>query len=92
MFSNSKIGKILISFSLSKNWYRLKTVAETLEVEYLKPLQGVRFYNTILVILSHTALASTMMPLVNPKYVEQVSRYFVINLSMVIECFSCLLT
>ncbi|CAH1101182.1 unnamed protein product [Psylliodes chrysocephalus] len=73
MFSNSKIGKILISFSLSKNWYRLKTVAETLEVEYLKPLQGVRFYNTILVILSHTALASTMMPLVNPKYVEQMN-------------------
>ncbi|CAG9854772.1 unnamed protein product [Phyllotreta striolata] len=73
-FRNSKWGIIILSFSLKNNWIRLTTVHETPDVEYLKPLQGVRFYNTILVIMSHTVIAHSMMPVTNTKYIETMSH------------------
>nr|XP_023025742.1 nose resistant to fluoxetine protein 6-like [Leptinotarsa decemlineata] len=62
----------LFAFSIPRNWYRLKTVRNSPEFEKLRPIQGVRFYNSLLVISSHTVLAGILRPVANTKYTETI--------------------
>nr|XP_023022547.1 nose resistant to fluoxetine protein 6-like [Leptinotarsa decemlineata] len=62
--------RIASAFSIPRNWYRLITVKSTTDIEKLRPIQGVRFYNTILVILSHTVMTFLIGPVANTKYAE----------------------
>ncbi|XP_050518254.1 nose resistant to fluoxetine protein 6-like isoform X3 [Diabrotica virgifera virgifera] len=72
-FSNTSYGRMVISFSLYRSWIRLTTVKSTPEVDYFRPLQGVRFYNQIIVILSHTTLAGLVSSVANTKFVESMN-------------------
>ncbi|XP_072399998.1 nose resistant to fluoxetine protein 6-like isoform X2 [Diabrotica undecimpunctata] len=69
-FSNTRYGIIVTSFSIYGSWIRLKAVKSTPEVEYLRPLQGLRFYNIIIVILSHTSMIGLISSVANTKFVE----------------------
>uniref|UniRef100_A0A6P7H7T7 Uncharacterized protein LOC114348234 n=1 Tax=Diabrotica virgifera virgifera TaxID=50390 RepID=A0A6P7H7T7_DIAVI len=71
-FSNTSYGRIVNSFSLCTSWIRLRTVKSTPEVDYLRPLQGLRFYNIVIVILSHTSMAGLISSVSNTKFVETV--------------------
>ncbi|CAH0550013.1 unnamed protein product [Brassicogethes aeneus] len=75
-FVKSTSGKIMSMFSLTRNWIRLKAVKETPDVERLRCLQGIRVYNLVLVIFSHTVLANLAIPVSNTKYPETVTEKF----------------
>ncbi|KAF7270027.1 hypothetical protein GWI33_016969 [Rhynchophorus ferrugineus] len=53
-----------------RNWIRLKTVNSTHEIERLRCIQGMRLYNTALVVFSHTALSLISGPVANARYPE----------------------
>ncbi|CAH1164478.1 unnamed protein product [Phaedon cochleariae] len=72
--TKTKWGRIFSAFSIPRNWRRLITVKNTPEVETFKPIQGVRFYNTILVILSHTAMSFVLGPVLNTQYTETMNQ------------------
>lgn len=69
------MGKAVAPFSLTINWIRLKTVKESPDIERLRCIQGVRTYNLLLVILSHTALTNLAVPVTNTKWPESVGLY-----------------
>lgn len=65
--------KMLQAFSIPKNWNRLKTIKVTPDVERLRVIQGIRFYNMVLVILTHTIMFTFMLPISNTNMTETVS-------------------
>ncbi|XP_060519216.1 O-acyltransferase like protein-like isoform X2 [Cylas formicarius] len=67
-------GVILSSCSLVRSWIKLKTVNWTPEVEKLRCIQGLRFYNIGLVVLSHTVLTYLAVPTSNTKYPENMHQ------------------
>lgn len=71
--TSTRWGKIITAFSIPRNWERLVAVKTTKDTEKLRCLQGVRFYNTLLVIFCHTTLGFVIGPVSNTKYVETVS-------------------
>ncbi|XP_049824719.1 nose resistant to fluoxetine protein 6 isoform X2 [Aethina tumida] len=76
-FVNSPFGKFVAPFSLTINWIRLKAVKDGHpDIERLRCIQGVRTYNLLLVILSHTALSNLSLPLSNTRYAETVTEKF----------------
>lgn len=64
-------GKLIAAFSIPRNWYRLTRIDKNSE-EKLKSMQGVRFFNMLCVILSHTIMVSLASPIMNTTYVENV--------------------
>lgn len=69
-------GRVVCAFSIPRNWERLVTIKTTREVEKLRCLQGVRFYNTVLVVLCHASLSFIIVPIANTKYMETVSNTY----------------
>ncbi|KAL3288860.1 hypothetical protein HHI36_003307 [Cryptolaemus montrouzieri] len=68
--TGTTVGKLLSCFSVPKNFYRLKTVKDTPEVKSLKSIQGIRFFNMSLVILTHCIMSTLVGPVSNPKMAE----------------------
>ncbi|XP_050294187.1 O-acyltransferase like protein-like [Anthonomus grandis grandis] len=66
----SRCGKFVAAFSITRNWIRLKTVNSTPEIERLRHIQGIRVYNTALVILCHTLLGFVGAPVANTRFTE----------------------
>lgn len=67
------VGRIMLSFSVRNNYKRLMSVSEDEETKCLKSIQGIRFYSTALVIMAHVAMVSVALPVVNPKFNEDVN-------------------
>ncbi|KAJ8927008.1 hypothetical protein NQ314_020571 [Rhamnusium bicolor] len=61
---------------LPRNWHRLKTVKSSPEVETLRSFQGVRFYNTLIVVTAHTSLSFFVSFITNTKDTESVTQSF----------------
>lgn len=80
--------KILQAFSLKQNWIRLKTIKSTPEVKRLRVIQGIRFYNMILVILTHTIMYTFMLPVSNTDMTESVSIniYYLLSSTNYSDC------
>ncbi|XP_050498907.1 nose resistant to fluoxetine protein 6-like isoform X3 [Diabrotica virgifera virgifera] len=74
-FANTSYGRIVTSFSLYASWNKLTTVKSTAEVDYLRPLQGLRFYNIIVVVLAHTFMVGLFSSVANTKFVETRSLF-----------------
>ncbi|XP_066150437.1 nose resistant to fluoxetine protein 6-like [Euwallacea fornicatus] len=72
----SGMGKIVLAFSITRNWIRLNTIKLTPEVEKLRFIQGLRVYNTALVILSHTVVSYIALPVANPQFVETMTKKY----------------
>uniref|UniRef100_A0A6P7GFL3 Uncharacterized protein LOC114341844 n=1 Tax=Diabrotica virgifera virgifera TaxID=50390 RepID=A0A6P7GFL3_DIAVI len=93
-FSNTSYGRIVTSFSLCSSWNKLKTIKSTPEVDYFRPLQGLRFYNIIMVILAHTSLISVISSVSNTKFVETMSaslgNIFISSGSLAVSTMFCL--
>jgi hypothetical protein len=68
-FSNVTVGKFLSSFSIPKNFYRLKKIDHK---NPLRCIQGIRFFNMICVIMAHTLMAHFALPVSNTMYTEKV--------------------
>ncbi|KAJ8927036.1 hypothetical protein NQ314_020599, partial [Rhamnusium bicolor] len=68
--TTTRWGLVIAAFSIQRNWHRFKTIKSNPDIEKLRPFQGVRFYNMLIVIMSHTVLASMMLPVANTKYTE----------------------
>ncbi|XP_049824760.1 nose resistant to fluoxetine protein 6-like [Aethina tumida] len=66
-------GKLIAAFSIPRNWYRLTRIEKNSE-EKLKSMQGVRFFNMLCVILSHTIMVSLASPIMNTTYVENMTQ------------------
>ncbi|CAH1235888.1 unnamed protein product [Diabrotica balteata] len=73
--NTSTAGKIILSFSIMSNWNKLKTVPTGPKFERLRPVQGLRVYLSILVILVHTGLSQVAIPVTNPKFLEDINDY-----------------
>lgn len=73
--TSSRWEKIISAFSIPRNWERLVTVKTSKDTEKLRCLQGVRFYNTLLVVLCHTTISFIIAPVANTKYIETVSNF-----------------
>ncbi|XP_066249163.1 nose resistant to fluoxetine protein 6-like [Euwallacea similis] len=72
----SKMGRIILACSITRNWIRLNTVNVTPEIEKLRFIQGLRVYNTVLVVLTHTILGYIAFPVANPRYIETMYEKF----------------
>lgn len=64
----------LRAFSLPRNWIKLRSIRETPDIERLRGIQGIRFLNTVLVILTHTMMLTFMLPLSNISMTETVRQ------------------
>ncbi|KAJ8927009.1 hypothetical protein NQ314_020572 [Rhamnusium bicolor] len=70
-FTKSTWGRVLAAYSVPRNWNRLKTVNSSPDIERLRCIQGVRFYNMVLVILTHTVMSLFLtVPVTNTKFTE----------------------
>ncbi|KAL1502200.1 hypothetical protein ABEB36_007376 [Hypothenemus hampei] len=67
---SSTLNKIFAACSITRNWIKLKTIKTTLEIEKLRHIQGIRVYNTALVIFVHSILGFLASPVGNTRYVE----------------------
>lgn len=67
--------RIIPIFSIQKNWYRLVTIKDDNSNQW-GAVQGVRFYNQLIVILTHTVVMCFNGPVANTKYTEGVSRRY----------------
>jgi hypothetical protein len=68
------VGKFISAFSIPRNWYRLKNVnLDSPDVQALRCMQGIRFYNMIIVIIGHTIAMNLAIPVSNPIFVETVT-------------------
>nr|CAI5827280.1 unnamed protein product [Callosobruchus analis] len=65
---------VLESFAIMRNWNRLKTIKPSPDVERLRSIQGIRFYNMVLVILTHVVLFSLMGPVANTTQTENLTH------------------
>ncbi|CAH1365359.1 unnamed protein product, partial [Tenebrio molitor] len=72
-FSNVTVGKFLSSFSIPKNFYRLKKIDHK---NPLRCIQGIRFFNMICVIMAHTLMAHFALPVSNTMYTEKITTVF----------------
>lgn len=70
-FLSTSKGRFYLAFSLPRNWNRL-TQIKAGESEQWRAIQGVRFYNLLIVILVHTVISFTMGPIANTKNSESV--------------------
>ncbi|CAH1959039.1 unnamed protein product [Acanthoscelides obtectus] len=68
-----RVGPIIEAFAIMKNWNRLKTITPSPDVERLRSIQGIRFYNMVLVILTHVVLFSLMGPIANTTETENLT-------------------
>lgn len=68
-----------MAFSIPRNWNRL-TEIKTGKSEQWRAIQGVRFYNMLIVIFVHTVMGCIMGPVANTKFTEKVSNLITIHL------------
>ncbi|VEN42015.1 unnamed protein product [Callosobruchus maculatus] len=73
-FAVSSHGKIITAFSIASNWTKLKSENKSPEAEKLKCVQGIRVYMSFLVILVHTIVSVTAIPIGNPKFIEELNN------------------
>ncbi|KAL3270226.1 hypothetical protein HHI36_009282 [Cryptolaemus montrouzieri] len=66
--TSSTYGKFVSCFSIPRNWYRLKYVSDSPNVQTMKGIQGVRFYNMFLVILVHSCMMASIASVSNVKW------------------------
>lgn len=66
-----------MAFSIINNWKKLRSIPSGPDFERLKPVQGLRVYMSIMVVIVHAVLAQVAIPVSNPKFLEDVSiTYF----------------
>ncbi|KAL3288864.1 hypothetical protein HHI36_003311 [Cryptolaemus montrouzieri] len=69
-------GKIISCFSIPNNYYRLRTVNHSTETENLKCIQGIRFFNMSLVIMTHSIMGKHIAPINNTRMAETFTEHF----------------
>ncbi|KAG5866007.1 hypothetical protein JTB14_018187 [Gonioctena quinquepunctata] len=72
-FKQSSRGKIVTSFSIPSNWNRLKSIPTSKDYEKLQSVQGLRVYMTFIVVAVHTGVSFTAVPVLNPKFIENMN-------------------
>ncbi|XP_050294047.1 nose resistant to fluoxetine protein 6-like isoform X2 [Anthonomus grandis grandis] len=87
----SRVGLLISAFSVPKNWERLRSTDPSSDHRKLRSIQGIRFYNMICVIMSHTIMGILGGPVSNPLYTEQsttkVLNMFIANGWYVVQTF-----
>ncbi|CAH1107188.1 unnamed protein product [Psylliodes chrysocephalus] len=73
VFKESKRGKLLVAFSIINNWKKLRSIPSGPDFERLKPVQGLRVYMSIMVVIVHAILAQVAIPVSNPKFLEDMN-------------------
>lgn len=69
--TEAKLGtRVLLSFSLPRNWYRLVTPSNTVMGKDLRYVQGLRVVSVFGVVYSHVFLGFNFAPAINPEYIE----------------------
>ncbi|XP_063697875.1 nose resistant to fluoxetine protein 6-like [Culicoides brevitarsis] len=63
--------RVLLSFSLPRNWYRLVTPSKTTIGRDLRYVQGLRVVTMFGVVYGHVFLGYNFAPAINPEYIEQ---------------------
>lgn len=74
------VGKIMICFSVPKNYERLCSANNAEDAVQLKCIQGMRFFNMICIIMAHVCMVNVLVPVANPKFNEDVRINIVIFL------------
>ncbi|KAL3270221.1 hypothetical protein HHI36_009277 [Cryptolaemus montrouzieri] len=70
--TSSSFGKFVSCFSIPRNWYRLKYVSDSPDVQTMKGIQGIRLYNMFLVIVAHSSMMASMASVSNVKWCHKV--------------------
>ncbi|KAF7273318.1 hypothetical protein GWI33_013972 [Rhynchophorus ferrugineus] len=71
----SKYDKWLKIFSIRQNWRKIISKNTNIDYQNLKSLQGLRFFNTILIVTCHTKLCHLLLFIENPKEYEESLSY-----------------
>lgn len=64
-------ARVLLSFSLPRNWYRLVTPSTTTIGRDLRYVQGLRVVTVFAVVYAHVFLGYNFAPAINPEYIER---------------------
>lgn len=62
--------RLLLSFSLPRNWYRLVAPSKTTIGRDLRYVQGLRVITMFAVVYGHVFLGYNFAPAINPEYIE----------------------
>ncbi|XP_063697877.1 nose resistant to fluoxetine protein 6-like [Culicoides brevitarsis] len=62
--------RLLLAFSIPRNWYRLKARPKSQEARDLRYIQGLRSITTVIIIIGHVTIVYAMGPIVNTEYFE----------------------
>ncbi|CAG9766404.1 unnamed protein product [Ceutorhynchus assimilis] len=75
-YEQTKTSHFIAAFSIPKNWHRLRSTSNTnQEYRKLRSIQGIRFYNIICVVLSHTIMGTLGGAVSNPRYTEHSTKH-----------------
>ncbi|CAH1164475.1 unnamed protein product [Phaedon cochleariae] len=67
-------GEYLIAFSVISNWKKFKTVNTNPDFQKLRCMQGIRFYNMLLIIFCHTYSSYIGGYVLNTDYIENIPK------------------
>lgn len=65
--------RLLVSFSLARNWYRLIGEENDEIARDLRPFNAVRFIFMYCVMMAHIGVFTSVSPTINPEWMEDVS-------------------
>ncbi|KAF5307205.1 hypothetical protein FQR65_LT00721 [Abscondita terminalis] len=89
--TSTRFGSIISCFSIVKNWKRLSGKTTNVDLKPLKCMNGVRSFNIIAVVLSHTYILTFAVPTINPTFLETVTEkpfyMIVLNGTVVIQTY-----
>lgn len=73
---------VVVTFSLTRNWYRLISKSNNPSSNDLRPIQALRFLTMFCVVLGHIVLNVNVLPVYNPQYMEK-NFYRIITMILV---------
>lgn len=79
----SSVPGIGVSFSIQRNWNRLVAEGQNEATQNLHFIQGLRFILMYGVITGHVLLFCSIIPLLNPEYIEIVSIALILSIPLV---------
>lgn len=70
---NFLVGKVISCFSIVRNWERLSRLDLTdPATKSFSGINGIRFYNMLVIILAHTIMGFATSPILNTRFMETV--------------------
>lgn len=83
--------RLVLAFSIPRNWYRLYATPKTHEARSFRYIQGLRSTTTYLVVQGHVYFTSSICPVANTEFIEEmyyhISDTFILSGMNIVQTF-----